>query len=141
MKNNLPMMLQKGLTDSGKREITEVADGFFTIDKSKLEKVDAIYVYNSRNKIHDVICSVDEAEKIRGHLDWFFSKGGFNVLYLEPSNSPIFSNVLVRIRCSEDLDYYFDLVKTELEEGRYPVKYSISRVLNLEKSTKWRSFS
>ena len=141
MKNDLPSVIERELIHSGKKELTEIAEGFFTFNNSAFEKVDAIYIYDSRNKIHDVICSLEEAEKLREHLEWFFSKGGFNVLYLEPNNSPKLASVLARIRSPEDLDYYFGIIKTELEEGRYPVKYSISKVLNTESSAKWRSLT
>jgi hypothetical protein len=138
MESDLPAIIERELTKSGKKELVEIADGFFTVDSSTFERVNAIYIYDSRNKIHDVICSLEEAEQLRTHLEWAFSKGMFNVIYLEPNNSPRFAHVLARIRSPGDLGYYFGIIKTELEEGRYPVKYSISKVLNTESSAKWR---
>ena len=132
-------MKSKNLSLIIKKELTEIAEGFFTLDNSLSEKVNAIYIYDSRNKTHDVICNLEETEKLKEHLLWSFSNGMFNVLYLEPNNSPQFANVLVRIRSPEDLDYYIGIVREEIAEGRFPVKYSISRVLNIDKSAKWRS--
>ena len=142
MENNLPAILEKELINSEKKDLTQVATGFYVFDRGKFDRVDAIYIYDSRNMFNEVICNLDEVEKTKEHLDWFYQKDGFNTLALQlRDDSPYFSNVLVRIRCQEDLDYYMGIVKKEIEAERFPVKYSIARVLNVDKSAKWRSLT
>jgi len=142
MKDNLPAILGEELVQSGKKELTQVATGFYVFDRGKFDKVDAIYIYDSRNVFNEVISSLEEVKKTKEHLDWFYQKDGFNTLALKlRDDSPIFSNILVRIKCQEDLDYYMEIVKKEIEAERYPVKYSIACVLNVDKSAKWKSLT
>ncbi|VVB83761.1 Uncharacterised protein [uncultured archaeon] len=135
---NLPLLIERELAKSGK-EIFEVSSGIFTTETEVFKDINTVIFYDSRNKFMPVLCNTKEVEELRKHLIWLYSKGGINSMYIETKNNPEISSAVIGIKRREEIDSIMDFCKSEIEQERYPVKYSFGLCVNVNKLAKWKS--